>query len=123
SYDSPGPPSHITNPYTEERAKIIDEEVSRIIAEQYERAKSILREHAEGHHELAQTLISREVIFTEDVERIFGPRQWTSRTDELFGHKDINPDKPYTGPMPPPIDDVEATEADKDDDKKADDDK
>ncbi len=122
-YDSTGQNSMFTNPYSDERAKIIDEEVSRIIAEQYERAKSILREHADGHHELAQTLISREVIFTEDVERIFGPRQWTSRTDELFGHKDISPDKPYTGPMPPPIDDVEATEADKDDDKKADDDK
>ncbi len=122
-YDSTGQNSMFTNPYSDERAKIIDEEVSRIIAEQYERAKSILREHADGHHELAQTLISREVIFTEDVERIFGPRQWTSRTDELFGHKDISPDKPYTGPMPPPIDDVEATEADKDDDKKADDEK
>jgi len=116
-YDSTGQNSMFTNPYSDERAKIIDEEVSRIIAEQYERAKTILREHAEGHHELAQTLISREVIFTEDVERIFGPRKWTSRTDELFGHKDLNPDKPYTGPMPPPIDDVEATEVDKDDDK------
>lgn len=120
-YDSTGQNSMFTNPYSDERAKIIDEEVSRIIAEQYERAKSILREHAEGHHELAQTLISREVIFTEDVERIFGPRQWTSRTDELFGHKDLNPDKKYDGPMPPPIDDVEATEADNDSDKKTED--
>jgi len=95
--------------------------VSRIIAEQYERAKSILREHADGHHELAQTLISREVIFTEDVERIFGPRQWTSRTDELFGHKDLN-DKPYDGPLPPPIDDVDATEVETKDSTKGSDD-
>ncbi len=120
-YDSTGQNSMFTNPYSDERAKIIDEEVSRIIAEQYERAKSILREHADGHHELAQTLISREVIFTEDVERIFGPRQWTSRTDELFGHKDLN-DKPYDGPLPPPIDDVDATEVETKDSSKGSDD-
>lgn len=120
-YDSTGQNSMFTNPYSDERAKIIDEEVSRIIAEQYERAKSILREHADGHHELAQTLISREVIFTEDVERIFGPRQWTSRTDELFGHKDLN-DKPYDGPLPPPIDDVDATEVETKDSTKGSDD-
>ena len=115
-YDSTGQSSMFTNPYSDDRAKIIDSEVSRIIFEQYERAKAILREHADGHHELAQTLITREVIFTEDVERIFGPRQWTSRTDELFGHKDIIPKDSYTGPLPPPIDDVDATEVDKKDD-------
>ena len=115
-YDSTGQSSMFTNPYSDDRAKIIDSEVSRIIFEQYERAKAILREHADGHHELAQTLITREVIFTEDVERIFGPRQWTSRTDELFGHKDITPKDSYTGPLPPPIDDVDATEVDKKDD-------
>ena len=115
-YDSTGQSSMFTNPYSDDRAKIIDSEVSRIIFEQYERAKAILREHADGHHELAQTLITREVIFTEDVERIFGPRQWTSRTDELFGHKYITPKDSYTGPLPPPIDDVDATEVDKKDD-------
>ena len=103
-YDSTGQSNMFTNPYSDDRAKIIDEEVSRIIAEQYERAKNILQAHADGHHELAQTLITREVIFTDDVERIFGPRPWTSRTDELFGHKDDNE------PTPPPIDDVDATE-------------
>ena len=103
-YDSTGQSNMFTNPYSDDRAKIIDEEVSRIIAEHYERAKSILQAHADGHHELAQTLITREVIFTDDVERIFGPRPWTSRTDELFGHKDDNE------PTPPPIDDVDATE-------------
>jgi len=103
-YDSTGQNNMFTNPYSDDRARIIDQEVSRIIAEQYERAKAILKQYAEGHHELAQTLITREVIFTDDVERIFGPRQWTSRTDELFGHKDDEE------PTPPPIDDVEATE-------------
>lgn len=103
-YDSTGQNSMFTNPYSDDRAKIIDQEVTRIISEQYERAKEILRQHADGHKELAETLVNREVIFTEDVERIFGPRQWTSRTDELFGHKDA------PGSIPPPIDDVEATD-------------
>ena len=107
-YDSTGQNNMFTNPYSDERARIIDAEVSRIIAEQYERAKDILRKYGEGHHELANTLITREVIFTEDVERIFGPRPWTSRTDELFGHRDISPNSGE--PVPPPIDDVEATE-------------
>ena len=56
-------------------------------SEQYERAKNILKEYAEGHNKLADILISREVIFTEDVEQIFGKRQWTSRTDEILAAK------------------------------------
>lgn len=63
---------------------MIDEEVSRIINEQYERAKEILRKYAAEHNKLADTLYSREVIFTEDVEQIFGKRKWTSRTDEIL---------------------------------------
>lgn len=72
-----------TKPYSEDRAKAIDEEVSRILTEQYERAKSILKENAEGHHKLAEALESHEVIFTADVEKVFGKRQWTSRADEI----------------------------------------
>lgn len=83
-YDSTGQDYGFSKPYSGERARIIDEEVSRIISEQYERAKDILRKHAEGHAKLADTLITREVIFTEDVEKIFGPRPWTSRTDEIL---------------------------------------
>ena len=104
-YDSTGQNAMFTNPYSEERAKVIDEEVSRIIAEQYARAKKILSDYAAGHHQLAETLIKEEVIFTSDVERIFGPRPWTSRTDELFGHKDDG-----STVTPPPIDDVDATD-------------
>ena len=63
---------------------MIDEEVARIIAEQYERAKEILRKYAREHNELADVLFTREVIFTEDVERIFGKRRWASRTDEIL---------------------------------------
>ena len=71
-------------PYSETTAKIIDDEVMRMINEQYERAKQILTEHKEGHAQLAQLLIDREVIFAEDVERIFGKRPWTSRAEELL---------------------------------------
>lgn len=83
-YDSTGQDYGFSKPYSNERAKTIDEEVSRIISEQYERAKDILRKYAEGHHQLSDLLISREVIFTEDVEKIFGKRAWVSRTDEIL---------------------------------------
>ena len=62
----------------------MDDEVLRMINEQYERAKQILTEHKEGHAQLAQLLIDREVIFAEDVEKIFGNRPWTSRAEELL---------------------------------------
>lgn len=88
-YDSTGQEYGFSKPYSEERAKDIDAEVSRIINEQYERAKEILRKHSDGHHRLARTLIQREVIFTEDVEQIFGKRPWVSRTDEIFAARQI----------------------------------
>jgi cell division protease FtsH len=71
-------------PYSETTAKIMDDEVLRMINEQYERAKRILTEHKDGHAQLAQLLVDREVIFAEDVERIFGKRPWTSRAEELL---------------------------------------
>lgn len=83
-YDSTGQDYGFTKPYSNERAKIIDDEVSRIISEQYERAKEILRKYAEGHHKLTEVLITREVIFTQDVIDIFGERPWKSRTDEIL---------------------------------------
>lgn len=98
-YDSTGQQYGLSKPYSEERAKDIDAEVSRLINEQYERAKQILKQYASGHGELADTLISREVIFTEDVERIFGPRQWKSRTDEIFASQN----EPKALPTPPAI--------------------
>ena len=71
-------------PYSETTAKLIDDEVLKMINEQYERAKQILTEHKDGHAQLAQLLIDREVIFAEDVEKIFGPRPWQSRAEELL---------------------------------------
>ena len=75
-------------PYSEATAQMIDEEVLKMINDQYARAKAILTEHKEGHNELAQLLIDREVIFAEDVERIFGKRPWTSRAQEIIDAND-----------------------------------
>ena len=83
-YDSTGQDYGFSKPYSEDRARLIDKEVSRIIAEQYDRAKALLQEHAEGHHQLKSLLLEREVIYTEDVEKIFGKRQWSSRTEEII---------------------------------------
>ncbi len=76
-------------PYSEATAQLIDEETKAMIARQYARAKDILSQHAEGHAQLAQLLVEREVIFAEDVERIFGPRPWTSRTEELLTEQPV----------------------------------
>ena len=73
-----------TKPYSEKTAEKIDAEVKKLIKEQYDRAKRILTEHAEGHGRLAQLLVDREVIFTQDVEEIFGKRPWKSRADEIL---------------------------------------
>ena len=71
-------------PYSEATAKQIDEEVKRMIAEQYERAKKLLIEKKDGHAALADLLVEHEVIYAEDVEKIFGKRPWVSRTEELL---------------------------------------
>jgi cell division protease FtsH len=78
----------VQRPYSEATAQTIDEEVLKMINEQYARAKAILTEHKEGHNELAQMLIDKEVIFAEDVERIFGKRPWTSRAQEIIEAND-----------------------------------
>ena len=73
-----------SKPYSEETARLIDQEVQKMIAEQYERAKTLLLEKQTGHAQLAQMLVDREVIFADDVKDIFGPRPWTSRSDEIL---------------------------------------
>lgn len=75
---------NFTKPYSEKTSELIDLEVQRMINEQYARAKQLLTEHAKQHNALADQLVDREVIFTEDVERIFGPRPWKSRADVLM---------------------------------------
>ena len=83
-YDSTGQDWGFTKPYSEETAKLIDTEVQKIINEQYDRAKRILSENKEGHRKLAQVLLDREVIYSEDVEHIFGKRAWISRSQEIL---------------------------------------
>ena len=94
-YDSSGQEWGFTKPYSESTARIIDEEVQQIISEQYERAKKILAENAEGHNELANVLLEREVIYREDAEHIFGKRPWASRSEEILEkeNKDDKNDK------------------------------
>lgn len=82
-YDSAASEYSFSKPYSEETAKIIDDEVKKLIEGQYERAKSILRENLDGMKQLANQLIEKEVIFADDVERIFGKRPWKSRSEEL----------------------------------------
>ena len=83
-YDSTGQDWGFTKPYSEETAKLIDTEVQKIINEQYDRAKRILSENKAGHSKLAQVLLDREVIYSEDVEHIFGKRAWISRSQEIL---------------------------------------
>lgn len=90
-------------PYSETTAKIVDDEVLKMINNQYARAKDILTEHADGHRQLAELLIAREVIYADDVERIFGKRPWQSRAEEI-----IEDNMPKLEDMP---DEVKAAQA------------
>ncbi len=83
-YDTTGQEWGFTKPYSEETARLIDKEVQKIINEQYARAKQMLTDNTEGHNKLANVLLEREVIYTEDVEHIFGKRPWASRMEEIL---------------------------------------
>ena len=87
-YDSSGQEYGFTKPYSDNTAQIIDEEVQLVIAEQYERAKSILRKQADGHQKLTTLLFEREVIFTDDLIQIFGKRPWISRSEVLLADEE-----------------------------------
>jgi cell division protease FtsH len=89
-YYNAGDEFGFNKPYSEHTAELIDNEVKRMINEQYERAKRILTENKEKHNQLAQRLVEREVIFAEDVEEIFGPRPWVSRSEEIFNANKIS---------------------------------
>ena len=86
-------------PYSEATAQLIDQDVKQMIAQQYERAKQLLTTHSEGHARLADLLFDREVIFAEDVEKIFGPRPWASRTEEIL-KANPQPTSPQSNPEP-----------------------
>ena len=105
-YDSQGR-DMFTKPYSDDTAKIIDEEVSKLIEFQYSRAKLILSENQDKLTLLAERLLTNEVIFKEDLEEIFGKRQWDiSSQDEVESSEDaviIYPETPVVpgGPVPP----------------------
>ena len=84
-YDSSGKyDMGFAKPYSDKTAEVIDAETAAIIAEQMDRAKKILEENAEGHNKLAEMLLEYEVITSEDVESVLGPRPWKSREDEII---------------------------------------
>ena len=85
-----------SKPYSEQTAQLIDQEVQKMIAEQYARAKQLLTDKHEGHAQLAQLLVDREVIFAEDVEHIFGPRPWASRADEIIEDSENSDNSDYS---------------------------
>ena len=95
--DSTGQEYGFTKPYSDETAQIIDDEVMRIVNEQYERAKEILQRHAAQHNRIRDMLIEREVIFHDDVQAILGPRKWKSRTDEIIELNRREEEKQQTG--------------------------
>ena len=94
-------------PYSETTAKIIDDEALKMINEQYVRAKTLLTEHKEGHNQLAELLINREVIYAEDVEKIFGKRPWVSRSQEIIQENE-NLDGPRLEDMPDEVKQAQA---------------
>lgn len=83
-YDSSGEGYGFSKPYSEETALLIDKEAQAMINEQYERAKQLLRQYSDGHGKLANLLITEEVIFADDLKKIFGERQWVSRSEEIL---------------------------------------
>ncbi|KGI60126.1 ATP-dependent metallopeptidase HflB [Prevotella sp. DNF00663] len=93
-------------PYSDTTAKIIDDEVLKMINEQYARAKQILTEHKDGHNQLADLLVKREVIYVEDVEEIFGKRPWVSRSQEIINENEAN--APKLEDMPEEVKQAEA---------------
>lgn len=112
-YDSSGNSDYgFTKPYSEKTAELIDSEAKEIVAIEYARAKKILSDNAKEHNALAELLIEKEVIFAEDLERIFGKRPWTSRNDELMaqnGNIDAL-DEPEVTPATPEITEKTAEE-------------
>ena len=82
-YDSTGQSEYaFSKPYSEKTAELIDAEAKKLIDDAYERAKQILLDHREGHREISEMLLEREVLFAEDMERVFGPRK--GHKPELF---------------------------------------
>ena len=87
-YDSSGQNAGFTKPYSEERAKVIDTEVTRIIESQYKRAIDVLKKNNQKVFKLANSLLDNEVIFKSDLVNIFGERKWKSYDEEKLDEMD-----------------------------------
>jgi cell division protease FtsH len=84
-YDSSGQSEYnFSKPYSEETAKLIDQEISSLIESQYQRAIQLLEENKDKLNQLAAILIEKEVIFKDDLETIFGKRQFDKTQEEIF---------------------------------------
>jgi cell division protease FtsH len=88
-YDASGQDWGFTKPYSDDTARLIDEEVKRLINGQYERAKTILLENNDKHSALKEVLLEKEVIFPDDLEKIFGKRKWLSRSQEILQQQPV----------------------------------
>ncbi len=96
-YDSSGQTEYsFTKPYSEKTAELIDKEVSDLIDTQYQRALNILKRHKEGLTKLASLLLEKEVIFSEDLEKIFGKREFKKTPVHADNNNTNPPDKPQT---------------------------
>lgn len=82
-FDSTQADYSFTKPYSDKTAELIDSEIKSIVQAQFDRAVNIITENIDKHAELASILVDKEVIFADDVTRIFGPRQWKTRMDEI----------------------------------------
>ncbi len=99
-YDSSGQEYTFSKPYSDETARLIDSEVKAMIAQQYDRAKKILLDKKDGHKELATILLEKEIIYSGDLENIFGKRPWISRSEEILENKKVNGEEPIDEPKP-----------------------
>ena len=104
-YDSTGQSDMaLTKPYSEHTAQRIDAEARQVIDRAYALAEKVLREHADGLKELAELLLSREVVFTEDVERIFGKRKKDLERERREAEKNRNAAPESSEPSEPSAD-------------------
>ena len=90
-YDSTGQSEwNFTKPFSEHTNETIDSEVKRMVEEAYQRAKSIILASRDKLDELANVLFEREVIFREDVENIYGPREWDKKDENQNENQNEN---------------------------------
>jgi cell division protease FtsH len=110
-YDSSGQNEYqFDKPYSERTAEVIDEEISKLIEGQYERAKELLRANRDKLETLAKELLTKEVIFRDNLVAIFGERPWMSREERLAAHSEAKPEVSIETPAAPIQEAVAGTE-------------